>query len=260
MESRNFKGIEIKFSEGNHRYYVNDNGTKINPNSVSKIIKPGNEFSIGAFAGRKNYIETMIEELPKDDLFKDIPLIDLQEKLFECKKMAENKWTDQALIGSAVHDWIEGYLKNNMAEQGYYKGHDERANHIRKLQYPMYEYLNKNIREVHATEQLVYDNSILPYAGKFDAWIDHAEHGECLVDWKTVTKKSNGKLWRIQLCGYMMAICNERNIDPFNRLIVAIDKETYTIQEHLYDVDSYAEDLQIWKNYLQIHSFLSEKK
>lgn len=53
----------------------------------------------------------MIEELPKDDLFKDIPLIDLQEKLFECKKMAENKWTDQALIGSAVHDWIEGYLK-----------------------------------------------------------------------------------------------------------------------------------------------------
>lgn len=53
----------------------------------------------------------------------------------------------------------------------------------------MYEYLNKNIREVHATEQLVYDNSILPYAGKFDAWIEHAEHGECLVDWKTVTKK-----------------------------------------------------------------------
>ena len=58
----------------------------------------------------------------------------------------------------------------------------------------------------------------------------------------------------------MMAICNERNIDPFNRLIVAIDKENYTIQEHLYDVDSYAEDLQIWKNYLQIHSFLNEKK
>ena len=260
MESRKFKGIEIKFSEGNHQYYVNDDNKKIRPASVSKIIKPGNEFSIGAFAGRKNYIETMIEELPKDDLFKDIPLIDLQEKLFECKKMAENKWTDQALIGSAVHDWIEGYLKNNMAEQGYYKGHDERANHIRKLQYPMYEYLNKNIREVHATEQLVYDNSILPYAGKFDAWIEHAEHGECLVDWKTVTKKSNGKLWRIQLCGYMMAICNERNIDPFNRLIVAIDKENYTIQEHLYDVDSYAEDLQIWKNYLQIHSFLNEKK
>ncbi len=89
----------------------------------------------------------MIEELPKDDLFKDIPLIDLQEKLFECKKMAENKWIDQALIGSAVHDWIGGYLKNNMAEQGYYKGHDERANHIRKLQYPMYEYLNKNIEK-----------------------------------------------------------------------------------------------------------------
>ena len=50
MESRNFKGIEIKFSEGNHRYYVNDNGTKINPSSVSKIIKGDDGFGIGAMA------------------------------------------------------------------------------------------------------------------------------------------------------------------------------------------------------------------
>ena len=260
MEVRKFKNIEIKFSEGNHRYYVNDNGTKINPSSVSKIIKIDDSFGIGAFAGRKNYIETMIEELPKDDLFKDIPLIDLQEKLFECKKMAENKWKSAAEFGSIIHNFIENYLKGDMAQEGYRKGHEERDNQIRLMQYPIYEYLNANVKKVHAVEYLVYDNSVLPYAGKFDAWIDHTKYGECLVDWKTVTKKSVTKLYKIQLVGYMYALCNELGREPFNRLIVAIDKDTKEIKEYLYDTDSYVKDLQIWKNYLQIHSFLNEKK
>ena len=56
------------------------------------------------------------------------------------------------------------------------------------------------------------------------------------------------------------ALCNELGREPFNRLIVAIDKETKEIREHLYDIDSYVEDLQIWKNYLQIHNFLKSKK
>ena len=58
----------------------------------------------------------------------------------------------------------------------------------------------------------------------------------------------------------MYALCNELGREPFNRLIVAIDKETKEIKEYLYDVDSYVRDLQIWKNYLQIYSFLNEKK
>ena len=58
----------------------------------------------------------------------------------------------------------------------------------------------------------------------------------------------------------MYALCNELGREPFNRLIVAIDKDTKEIKEYLYDTDSYVRDLQIWKNYLQIHSFLNEKK
>tara|TARA_Y100000816_G_C25815739_1_gene426911 strand:+ start:11 stop:604 length:594 start_codon:yes stop_codon:yes gene_type:complete len=185
---------------------------------------------------------------------------ELYEKLFEIKKKAEKKWTDQAMLGTIIHNFIESYLRGNMAESGYHKGHDERDNQIRLMQYPLYEYLNANVKKVHAVEYLVYDNSILPYAGKFDAWIDHKKYGECLVDWKTVTKKSVTKLWRIQLCGYMYALCNELGREPFNRLIVAIDKDTKEIKEYLYDVDSYVRDLQIWKNYLQIYSFLNEKK
>ena len=34
MQSRKFKNIEIKFSEGNHQYYVNDDNKKIRPASV----------------------------------------------------------------------------------------------------------------------------------------------------------------------------------------------------------------------------------
>lgn len=259
METRKFKNIEIKFSEGNHRYYVNDNGTKISPSSVSGIIKADDGFGIGAMAGRKNYLETLIEELPNSGLLRVNDLTDLQEKLFEIKKLAEKKWTDQAMIGTIIHNWIESFLKGNIAQDGYQKGHSEQDNQIRLMQYKLYEYLNANIQKVHATEYLVYDNAILPYAGKFDAWINHKKYGECLIDWKTVTKKSNGKLWRIQLCGYMYALCNELGREPFNRLIVAIDKQTKEISEHLYDIDSYTKDLQIWKHYLQIHHFLKAK-
>ena len=185
---------------------------------------------------------------------------ELYEKLFEIKKKAEKKWTDQAALGTVIHNFIESYLRGDMATTGYHKGHEERDNQIRLMQYPLYEYLNANVKKVHAVEYLVYDNSILPFAGKFDAWIDHKEHKECLVDWKTVTKKSVTKLWRIQLVGYMYALCNELGREPFNRLIVAIDKDTKEIKEYLYDTESYVRDLQIWKNYLQIHSFLNEKK
>ena len=259
MEIRKFKNIEIKFSEGNHRYYVNDNGTKISPSSVSGIIKADDGFGIGAMAGRKNYLETLVEELPNTNILRINDLTDLQEKLFEIKKLAEKKWSDQAMIGTIIHNWIESFLKGNIAQDGYQKGHSEQDNQIRLMQYKLYEYLNANIEKVHATEYLVYDNAILPYAGKFDAWINHKKYGECLVDWKTVTKKSNGKLWRIQLCGYMYALCNELGREPFNRLIVAIDKQKKEISEHLYDIDSYTKDLQIWKHYLQIHHFLKAK-
>ncbi len=260
MEIRKFKNIEIKFSEGNHQYYVNDNKKKIRPSSVSGIIKGNDGFGIGAMAGRKNYLETLVEELPNSGLLRVNDITDLQEKLFDIKKLAEKKWTDQAAIGTAVHNWIEGYLKGDMAEQGYYKGHDNRANHIRKMQYALYDYLVAKIGVLYKAEHLVYDNSILPYAGKFDAWLEHKKHGECLVDWKTVTKKSSGTLWRIQLAGYMMALCNELDRKPFNRLIVAIDKDTMEIREYVFDVESYKKDLEVWKHYLQIHQFLKDYK
>jgi len=67
MESRTFKGITIKFSEGNHQYYVDDNGKKIRPASVSGIIKGNDGFGIGAMAGRKNFLETLVEEFSDDN-------------------------------------------------------------------------------------------------------------------------------------------------------------------------------------------------
>jgi len=259
MKIRKFNNIEIKFSAGNHRYYVNDDGKKISPSSVSGIVQGDDGFTIGALAGRKNYLETLVEELPNSGLLRVNDLTDLQEKLFEIKKLAEKKWNDQKVIGTIIHSFCENFLKGTMSETGYHKGHDEKDNQIRLMQYALYEYLNKSVRKVHAVEYLVYDNSILPYAGQFDCWIDHAKYGECIIDWKTVTKKSVGTKWRIQLCGYMYALCNELGREPFNRLIVAIDKDTKEIKEYLYDVDSYVRDLEVWKNYLQIHHFLKAK-
>ena len=56
----------------------------------------------------------------------------------------------------------------------------------------------------------------------------------------------------------MYALCNELGREPYNRLIVAIDKDTKEIHEFLYDVETYNRDLQIFKNLLQVHQFYKE--
>jgi len=200
----------------------------------------------------------LVEQLSNDDLFKELPQLELQERLIEIRKLAEKKWTDAAKVGSIIHNWIEGYLRGDMAQQGYHVGHSDWDNNIRLMQYKLYEYLNTNIKKVYAVEHLIFDNTIIPFAGQFDCWIEHKQYGECLVDWKTMTKKSVTKSWKIQLCAYMFALCNELGREPYNRLIVAIDKDTKEIHEFLYDVETYNRDLQIFKNLLQVHQFYKE--
>tara|TARA_R110002020_G_C16060922_1_gene755443 strand:+ start:42 stop:833 length:792 start_codon:yes stop_codon:yes gene_type:complete len=255
---RKIGNVKVKHTKKNHAYYITEGEKKYRPSSVSTIIKVDDSFGAGARAGRANYLETLVEQLSNDDLFKELPQLELQERLIEIRKLAEKKWTDAAKVGSIIHNWIEGYLRGDMAQQGYHVGHSDWDNNIRLMQYKLYEYLNTNIKKVYAVEHLIFDNTIIPFAGQFDCWIEHKQHGECLVDWKTMTKKSVTKSWKIQLCGYMYALCNELGREPYNRLIVAIDKDTKEIHEFLYDVETYNRDLQIFKNLLQVHQFYKE--
>tara|TARA_R100000329_G_scaffold126302_2_gene104911 strand:+ start:8930 stop:9745 length:816 start_codon:yes stop_codon:yes gene_type:complete len=221
--------------------------------SVSTIVKLGDSFMVGAYSGANLY-QSFLEKRTDID----------KEELIHIKKDAFAQWRDQATIGTIIHKWIEEYLLGNIAEYGYYQDDDlspegkERADNIRAMQRAMYTYLMKNIKKVYKTEHLIYDYSIIPYAGQFDCWIEHERYGECLVDWKTVTKRSNKDAFPYQTAGYMMALCNELDKKPFNRLVIAIDKETHEVKEYLYDIASYEKDLQLWKLYLQIFQSLED--
>ena len=70
MEKRLLKdGTQIKFSEGNHSYYITkSDGKKSRPKSVTGLLKVAfDDFNIGAMAGRKNFLETLVEEWSNDD-------------------------------------------------------------------------------------------------------------------------------------------------------------------------------------------------
>jgi len=252
MIVRNFKNMQIKFSPNNHQYYVYKDGDTIRPFSVSTILKGDDGFGGGARAGRKNYQDTLHEILKVGQGTEFANKDELLEKLILIKKESEDKWKYQAHIGTEVHRFIEDVSKGVVQ-------YSEEKN-IQKLQYSLYEYHLKNVVKTNYTERLVYsDNLGANYSGMFDAEIDHKEHGRCLVDFKTYTKKSVTTTWRIQLVAYMNAHIHELNVEPFNRLIIAIDKDNNEVKEFLYTIDSYEKDLEIWKQYLRIHQFLKNK-
>ena len=256
MLERKYKNTG-KISRNNKHQYIFEFGDIKRPAGsvfgVSTIAKLGDSFMVGAYSGANLYQGHLEKKLGMD-----------KELLTTIKKEAFAQWQDQATIGTIIHKWIEEYLRGNLAEHGYYqivpKTEDEkiRADNIRAMQRKMYLYLLETVDKVYATEHLVYDESIVPYAGQFDCWLKHKKYGECLVDWKTVTKRSNKDSFPFQTAGYMFALCNELNREPFNRLVVAIDKETNEVREYLYDVESYKKDLQLWKLYLQVFQSLHD--
>ena len=61
-------GTIIKLNEGNHQYTVIKGDESYKPPSVTTILKVAfDDFNIGAMAGRKNFLETLVEEWSNDD-------------------------------------------------------------------------------------------------------------------------------------------------------------------------------------------------
>ena len=60
----------------------------------------------------------------------------------------------------------------------------------------------------------------------------------------------------------MNAYCQNNNCEPFDRLITFVDRESnpVEIKEFYYPVSTYKTHLKIFQNYLEIYSFLNEKK
>lgn len=120
---------------------------------------------------------------------------------------------------------------------------------------------NERVVQVFNTEFVVV-NEDEAFAGKVDAFINHIEHGSCLVDFKTRTarKLKKGRKLEVresdslQLSAYRFALLKGQ-VEPEPRtkcLSVLIDSETGDVEEHLWGEDSLAESLAVFKSLCRV--------
>lgn len=258
MEIRTLKdNTEVKFSEGNHSYYVTfPSGFKERPTSVTTILKVAMEdFNIGAMAGRKNLRETQIEEVKiiSEDNKYPIHFEELEDFIYwvnDVNKKAMQKWKDGANRGTLVHNYIQDFALNKSPI------YDKNEN-IATLQKAAENWFVDNVTKVHSVEQLVY-NRQHHYAGKYDLEATVRDYGRCLIDYKTGSSLSYSAKYPIQLLAYMEAILEEEGGEPFGRLIVHINRDTGVITERYYNKDTYTRDLSVWKSILNIFSYIGK--
>jgi hypothetical protein len=260
MEIRTLKdNTEIKFSEGNHSYYVTKpNGEKDRPKSVTGLLKVAMEsFGIGAMAGRKNLRETLIESarfISENDKY---PihfehLSDFVSWLQDLNKVAVQKWQDGADRGTLVHNYIQDIALGKKPKL-------DKDKHIAKLQKAVKKWYRLKVKTALTVEKIVY-NRAFNYAGKYDLEADIKGYGRCLVDYKTGSSLNNSEKYPIQLLAYMECILEEDNSKPFGRLIVHINRDTAEITERFYDVSNYERDKSIWYAIVSLASYVDAYK
>lgn len=120
---------------------------------------------------------------------------------------------------------------------------------------------NERVTQVYNTEFVVVSENDA-YAGKVDAYINHQEHGKCIVDFKTRTarKLKKGRKLEVrdgdslQLSAYRNAFLKGVTcVEPETKcLSVLIDSETGDVHEHLWAEDSVAEALDVFKSLCKV--------
>ena len=252
MEKRLLKdGTQVKFSEGNHSYYITKNdGKKDRPKSVTGILKCALEdWNMGAMSGRKNLRETLLENM---DYTKQYSEKEFEEFLKDTNKKAVQKWTDAGNRGTLLHSFIQDYAmgKNPVLDTSI---------DIARLQKAVQQWFDNKVEQTLSIEKIVY-NRAFNYAGKYDLEAIIKGYGRCLVDYKTGSSLSYSTKYPLQLLAYMECILEEEGGNPFGRLIVFIDRETGEITERFYDKKTYQRDLSIWISILNIASYADAYK
>ena len=260
METRLLKdGTQIKFSEGNHSYYITkSDGKKSRPKSVTGLLKVALEdFNLGAMAGRKNLREALTDyasEISENNKY-PIHFEELEEFIEFLKKSNKrgvDKWSAGAHRGTLVHNYIQDYALGK-------KPILDTDLKIARLQKSTGKWFDASVEKVLSVEKIVY-NRAFNYAGKYDLEAIIKGYGRCLVDYKTGSSLSYSVKFPIQLLAYMECILEEESGNPFGRLIVFIDRDTGEITERFYDKKTYTRDLSIWMAILQLASYIDAYK
>lgn len=264
----------LQFWEKGHKTKLTIDGVEKKIPTVSVIPKLDNTFMIASRSARKVMGDKLIEKIDLDKTTQWQDVTELTDFIADVKRESEAVWTKTSEQGTAIHSFYEQVLKSILdganGMPSYPTGESEEVKMYRRIFYQLYDYSVKKIKQVFNVEELIYSNNLINtitgkpmhYSGIYDNVVMHSEYGKVLGDLKTGTKKSNTSSFPITTAGYMNAYCQNNNCEPFDRLITFVDRESnpVEIKEFYYPVSTYKTHLKIFQNYLEIYSFLNEKK
>ena len=112
-----------------------------------------------------------------------------------------------------------------------------------------------------SSEVLVY-NKEHNYSGKYDLeCILNNGRGRVLLDWKTGSVANYKRLpdmsnkQNLQLLAYMECLLEQEGGNPFNRMVVIIDRESGEIMTRTYDTKNYQRDKSIFLQIINLNNY-----
>lgn len=262
-----YKGeIEVKFSEGNHRYYINGNPA---PQSVSKIIGV-----LGKGEGLINWMinqavteqsERIIGALKAGTAIDDIFIAGLRQI---AKQKSEKVRDEAADEGTAVHKLLEQWLMEGMAkgEAGIFIVTKESIDRLHEILRDKPEALHMSIKQFGnwcisknaaftASEKIVYSKRY-EYPGMIDCIL--------MTGWGTKKVKKHvgdfkvrGGIYeetRLQLAAYQQADQEETGVKYDSRLVFRYGRKDgqFTGDFEALEYDKFKVDFKAFENCLNI--------
>ena len=248
-------GSMLTFHEPTHKYqFIAVDGTVTPVRSVTSHFSVLGSFNIGAMASRKAFRTTFMEEIELNKLYSWQYKKDVESFIKDISKKSADVWKKAAERGTAVHFTLEQYAKG-------IKPVYDTDESIAKMQKAGIDWFDANVEKVLSSEVLVY-NKEHNYSGKYDLeCILNDGRGRVLLDWKTGSVANYKRLpdmsnkQNLQLLAYMECLLEQEGGNPFNRMVVIIDRESGEIMTRTYDTKNYQRDKSIFLQIINLNNY-----
>ena len=254
--------VTIRYDIPNHIYYlVHEDGTLeelVSSSQVGQVIDKSQALVPWAC---KMMAEKLLATVPRWDFLSDdneyearvaeMPLVAFAQIVTKAKTAHKDQLDDAGTVGTQAHDWIEGWIKNDIAGRGFFMDLPE-DDRVRKAIYAALEWMrNHNVRW-RFTERKVYSRRY-KYAGTFDglAMVDSCGDPDCcpkwfanrlaVIDWKTSNHLHIEYI--LQITSYMQAYIEETGEPVTDRFVIRLGKNNGEFDPWHLTEDTYEYDL-----------------
>tara|TARA_R100000951_G_scaffold29904_1_gene25825 strand:+ start:7003 stop:7806 length:804 start_codon:yes stop_codon:yes gene_type:complete len=258
LETRIFADGTLTFDEPSHKYqFIKNDGEIIDVRSVTSHFSILGSFNIGAMSARKGLREVFMKEIELNKQYSWQYKKDAESFIKDISKKSADVWKQASSRGTAVHATLENYAK------GIQPTYDTDES-IAKMQKAGIDWFDANVEKVLSSEVLVY-NKEHNYSGKYDLeCILNDGRGRVLLDWKTGSIANYRRLpdmsnkQNLQLLAYMECLLEQEGGNPFNRMVVIIDRDSGEIMTRTYGTEKYQRDKSIFLQIINLNNYFHD--